>query len=111
MSASQADVARVIRSQLKDRDDWARLKTSIPGVFVVKIPDSQRFHVMLWFCPPDEQGNPRKKKGLYFDDQDSARAARKAFSDEGLMKLVEAIRAINSAQADGSAEDEPVIQL
>jgi hypothetical protein len=48
------------------------------------------------FNPPDPDGNPKKRKGLYFDTIEVAEAARQAFSDPAVKVLVEAIRAANN---------------
>lgn len=95
MAPEVEELAKSIRAALDGQEAWSRLKTNIPGIFVVKIPDPKGFHASLMFNPPDEEGEPRKRKGLYFDDVGTVRAAKTAFGDEHLEMVVQAVRTAN----------------
>lgn len=94
---------------MEHAEDWETKKTSIPGIFLVKMPKELR--VMLMFNPLDEQGNPRKRKGFYFGDMATVEAARQAFPDPKLNDLIAAIEKINGAVARRAPDEEDVFQV
>ena len=55
---------------LKTGADWAKVKTSIPGVFVQKLPAyrNQSARLAVEINPVDAAGNPTKRKGLTVRD-------------------------------------------
>ena len=109
-SATKVDLRAAIRLAIEGADDWEKFKTSIPGIYIVKVPD--RFEkAMLMFNPPDSDGNPRKKKGFFFDDLETAFAGRDAFEHAGLEALVRAVNAFNDSNRKKTHELEDVIQV
>ncbi len=99
-----------IKRIMKNAGDWERKRTSIPGIFLVRMPDKE-FRVMLMFSPIDEAGNPRKRRGLFFGVMDTVEAARRAFPDERLDALVAAVQKINGSPGRRPAGDEDVFQV
>ena len=99
MPGKVEQVAANVKKAMEHTEDWEKRPTNIRGIYLVKMPD-KGLKVMLMFNPPDENGNPRKKRGFYFDDIDTVRAAAKAFPDRNLETLVEAIAKVN--QKSGS---------
>jgi hypothetical protein len=95
MSEEQDKLGTAIRTALEPAQPWTKVKTTIPGIFVVKIPDNKGFRVSLMFNPPDDEGEPKKRKGLYFDDLYTARTAKEAFNDDSLETLIGAVRGVN----------------
>jgi len=86
-----------LRSFLKGGSDWSRLKTSVPGVFVLKLPpfrgSSARLAIEL--NPVDEAGNPTKRRGLIVRDEEDLMEYEEIFKSDKLHPLVKSIVAIN----------------
>jgi hypothetical protein len=60
-----ASLEQRLRDFLRGGGDWERSRTSIPGVFVVKLPSRgpRGAELTLEINPVDGQGQPRKKRG------------------------------------------------
>lgn len=110
MPDKTAKMAEDLQKAMVHADDWEKRKTSIPGIFLVKMPDKE-LRVRLEFNPPDDAGNPTKRKGLYFDDAETVQAARKAFSDGRLEDLVTAVQKLNGTTKRKPAGDEEVFEI
>lgn len=93
MSEKAAELAKSIESTLSRAAEWEKKKTSIPGVFLVRLP-GEKLRVMLEFNPPDSSGTPSKRKGLYFDSRATLEAARRAFPDPRMDDLVAAVESL-----------------
>jgi len=102
-------IAEGIKKTMEHAIDWEKRKTSIPGIFLVRMPD-KRFRVMLSFNPLDPAGAPRKRKGWFFADMDTVRAARQVFPDKRLDMLVAAVEKVN-LESKRKGEDEDIFQV
>ena len=100
------DITRV----MEHAEDWENKKTNIPGIFLVKMPD-KALRVMLMFNPLDESGTPTKRKGFYFGNAETVKAARIAFPDKKLDDLVSAVEKLNSANVRGRRDDDDVFTV
>ena len=60
-----ASLEQKLREFMRNSEDWERSRTSIPGVFVVKLPGrgSRGPELALEINPVDGQGQPKKKRG------------------------------------------------
>ena len=110
MTNKVEQVADGIRKAMEHADDWEKKKTSIKGIFLVKMPEKE-LRVMLMFNPPDEEGSPRKRKGLYFDDIETVNTAKDAFPNPALTTLVEAIGVVNNRAGKKLADDGDVFKV
>jgi hypothetical protein len=99
-----------IKSAMEHADEWEKRKTSIPGIYLVRMPEKD-LRVMLMFNPPDDDGNPTRKKGMYFADQQTVDAARHAFPNPGLDALIEAIGRINQRAGKKEADEAEVFKV
>ncbi len=99
-----------IKRTMEHAEDWEKKKTSIPGIFLVKMPDRE-LRVMLMFNPLDEQGVPTKRKGFYFGSAETVQAARAAFPDPRLDDLVSAVEKLNGASGRKRPSDEDVFEV
>lgn len=110
MSSKVEQLAERIRKTMENAEDWEKVKTQIPGIFMVKAPDKS-LRVMVVFNPPDDAGNPTKKKGLFFTSMDWVDAARVAFPNKDLDKLIEAIQKVNGPSGRKAGEEGEVFQI
>jgi hypothetical protein len=110
MPSKAEQLAERIRKTMENAEDWEKVKTQIPGIFMVKAPDKS-LRVMVVFNPPDEAGNPTKKKGLFFSTMDWVEAARVAFGNKDLDKLVEAIQKVNGPAGRKTVDEGEVFHI
>jgi hypothetical protein len=75
---------------LKTRKDCSRIRTSVSGVFVVKLPPfrSSPTQLVVELNPVDETGNPKKRRGLVLRFAAELEEFKELFQDEKLPKLL-----------------------
>ena len=63
---------------MRNGEDWVRSRTSIPGVFVVKLPGqgTRGPELALEINPVDGQGQPKKKRGTWSGERPTWRSSR-----------------------------------
>lgn len=110
MASKTEQIADGIRKAMEHADDWEKKKTNIPGIFLVRMPEKD-LKIMLMFNPPGVDGGPTKKKGLYFADQETVEAARKAFPHPSLPALVEAVAKINERAGKKTSDGSDVFEV
>jgi hypothetical protein len=88
-----------LSSFLKTGSDWARMKTTVPGLFILKLPayknNPSRLAVEL--NPVDESGSPTKKRGLVIRSSKELEEYNKLFQYDKLSSLLKIIDKINPA--------------
>ena len=91
-----------LRDHLDSAADWEKLPTPIPGVYVVKIPATKTrpAKLMIEVNPVDENGNPRKRKGLFLTDEKMRRDFVVALENEDVSNLLRAVDVVNPTVAD-----------
>ena len=94
-------------SFLKDGKDWARMKTSLPGVFILKLPSYKNNppRLAVELNPPDKLGNPKKKRGLILRSSQELEEFSRIFQIEKLSSLLKTIDKVNP-QTKTEAEEE-----
>ncbi len=82
---------------LENGEDWARMRTSVPGIFLQKLPAWKRLpdRVAVEINPADEAGSPTKKNGVRLFSQDEYDVLTKLMAYEGLPTLLAAIAEVN----------------
>ena len=99
---------------LKTGKDWTRMKTSVPGVFVLKLPPfkSAPTRLAVELNPADESGNPKKKRGLVLRSTKELEEYKELFQPEKLSKLLGIIDQVNpKVEAAKRRKEEEVIEL
>jgi len=98
---------------LKTGSDWARMKTSVPGVFVLKLPAYKggpaRLAVEL--NPVDDSGTPTKKRGLVIRSLRELEEYNKLFQYDRLSSLLKAIDKVNPAPRKAVKPGEEVLKI
>ncbi|HDQ06363.1 MAG TPA: hypothetical protein ENN36_06560 [Candidatus Bathyarchaeota archaeon] len=84
---------------LKSGKDWARLKTTVPGIFVLKLPPyrSSPTRLAVELNPVNEMGNPKKRHGIILRSTAEFEEFKELLNDEKLTKLVGMIDSVNPA--------------
>jgi hypothetical protein len=99
---------------LKIGKDWSRMRTSVPSVFVVKLPPyrSSPARLVVELNPVDESGTPKKRRGLILRSAAELEEFKVLFSDEKLPKLLSMIDSVNPKFEGGKRrKEEGVIEL
>jgi len=99
---------------LKTGKDWSRLRTSVPGVYVVKLPPyrSSPTRLVVELNPADETGTPKKRRGLILRSTGELEEFKELFGDEKLPKLLGMIDSLNPKVEVGKRrKEEGVIEL
>jgi len=99
---------------LKTGKDWSRIRTSVLGVYVVKLPPyrSSPARLVVELNPVDETGSPKKRRGLILRSTDELEEFRELFKDEKLPKLLSMIDSLNPKTEGGKRrKEEGVIEL
>jgi hypothetical protein len=89
---------------LRTGSDWEKLKTSVPGVFIQKLPPyrSSPARLAVEINPVDASGNPTKRRGLLLRYMDEYEAFKEIITDEKLSRLLEMLENVNPGQGRGS---------
>ena len=82
---------------LKSGKDWERKPTTVPGVFVLKMPPFKGVPARLAveLNPVDAAGNPTKKRGVLLRSSEELAEYRKLLNDDRLASLIRNIDALS----------------
>lgn len=99
---------------LKSGKDWSRLRTSIPGVFILKLPAYKRSPTRLAveLNPVDLAGNTKKRRGLVIRSTVELDDFKELFQFEKLAKLLDMLDSVNPmAKEVPQKKGEDIIEL
>lgn len=99
---------------LRTGGDWEKLRTSVPGVFIQKLPPyrSSPERLAVEVNPLDASGNPTKRRGLLIRSLDEYEAFKEILNDEKLPKLLEMLEGVNPETGRrGRGKDKDVIEI
>jgi hypothetical protein len=102
-------------SFLKTGADWSKLKTSVPGIFVIKMPvyKNSPARLAVELNPVDGSGTPTKKRGLMIRTKDELEEFRQLFVSDKLGQLLEGVQRVNPpvAKSQGSRSSNDVLEI
>ena len=101
-------------SFLKAGKDWSKMKTSVPGVFVLKLPAyrSAPTRLAVELNPTDDAGNPKKRRGLVIRTSAELEEFKELFQYEKLSKLLGMLDQVNpKVEAAKPKKGEDVVEL
>lgn len=101
-----ADISVQLEEHLSNGDDWERMETPVPEVYVVKIPESKtlKARINLEFNPLKGDGKPMKRKGLFISDKEALVKFSELFLDEQAFKIIQVMEQINAGQKGSKAK-------
>lgn len=78
---------------LKSGKDWERKPTTVPGVFVLKMPPfrSSPARLAVELNPVDDSGRPTKKRGVLLRSSEELAGYKKLIVDDRLTSLLKNI--------------------
>ena len=98
---------------LKIGRDWSRLRTSVPGVFVLKLPSyrSAPPRLAVELNPVDDDGKPKKRRGFILQSSVELEDFQAVFQYEKIAKLLTMVDAVNPTIERRRREREDVLEL
>jgi len=86
-----------LSSFLKTGSDWGRMKTSVPGVFILRLPPYKNSptRLAIELNPVDDSGTPTKKRGLVLRSSRELEEYRGLFQHDKLTSLLQKIDELN----------------
>lgn len=97
---------------LETEKDWAKVKTSVPGVFVMKMPGSKNREPSLSveINPVDASGSPTKRRGLIIRSVDELLEFKDILSNDKVETLLEMLEDVNPGSPE-SKQSKEVIEI
>jgi len=92
-----ANIQGQLEEHLKNGKDWAKMETPVPGVFVVKVPETKTRPALLFIevNPLKSDGKPLKKKGLFIRNKEMYLAFKEALEEDAIFTILQNIEAVN----------------
>lgn len=86
-----------LSSFLKTGPDWGKLKTSVPGIFILKMPayKTSPARLAVELNPVDDSGSPTKKRGIVLRSREELEEYKAIFQVEKLTPLLEQMEKVN----------------
>jgi hypothetical protein len=91
-----------LASFLKDARDWERRATSIPGIFLLKLPSSRTRQAALAIeiNPVDSTGSATKKRGIVIRSASELNEFNRILANQKLAELAGKVDEINPKQKE-----------
>ena len=99
---------------LETGKDWGKMRTSVSGVFVVKMPAyrSSPTRLAVEINPVDASGNPTKRRGLFIRSIDELESFKEILNEEKLSTLLGMLDSVNPrVEGQGRGKGEDFIEL
>ena len=97
---------------LETGKDWAKVKTSVPGVFVMKMPGSKNREPSLSveINTVDASGSPTKRRGLIIRSVDELLEFKDILGNDKVETLLEMLEDVNPGSPE-SKQSKEVIEI
>lgn len=92
---------------LNQGNNWERKITSIPGVFLLKLPafKSRPASIVIEVNPVDSSGSPTKKRGIIVRSSSELEQIRNILTNVKLEQLAKSIDEVNPEVKTSTAKD------
>jgi hypothetical protein len=82
---------------LKEGKDWERKATSIPGVYLIKLPEykSRPAYIAIEINPVDRSGIATKKRGILIKSRSELEQISKILTNAKIVQLATSIDEVN----------------
>jgi hypothetical protein len=101
------DLTERLKEFGKKVEDWGKMKTSVAGVSIVKLPTKGKdLNLGLEVLPVNEDGKPLKRKGVYFTSLEQWEAFKSILNNEKAQDLIENIDGMKKQKAVTSASED-----
>ncbi|MCW4048898.1 MAG: hypothetical protein NWE89_04095 [Candidatus Bathyarchaeota archaeon] len=98
---------------LENGKDWGKVKTTVPGVFVMKMPGSKSREPSLAveINPVDAAGSPTKRRGLIIKSVYEYEEFKAILMNEKMESLLEMLEDVNPDSAKPGKVSKDVIEI
>jgi hypothetical protein len=98
---------------LEEGADWAKVKTTVPGVFVMKMPGNKsRVQCLsVEINPVDAGGSPTKRRGLIIRTVDELLEFKEIIGNEKVETLLEMLEDVNPDSGKSGKKSKDVIEI
>ena len=98
---------------LEEGADWAKVKTTVPGVFVMKMPGnkSRAPSLAVELNPVDAGGSPTKRRGLIIRTVDELLEFKDMITNEKVETLLEMLEDVNPDTGKSGKRSKEVIEI
>jgi len=98
---------------LEEGADWAKVKTTVPGVFVMKMPGnkSRATSLSVEINPVDAGGSPTKRRGLIIRTVDELLEFKDILGNEKVETLLEMLEDVNPDTGKSGKRSKEVIEI
>ncbi len=99
---------------LEKGKEWERKATSVPGIFILKLPPYKRSpsQLVVEINPLNTSGTPTKKRGLILRNRQELEQFKKLIGDGKLGGLLQRIEEVNQpAKKTGRPEVGEIIEI
>ncbi|MCP8310639.1 MAG: hypothetical protein L6N95_03340 [Candidatus Methylarchaceae archaeon HK01B] len=102
-----------LTSFLRTGSDWARMKTTVPGIFILKLPayKGSPTRLAVELNPADESGSPTKKRGLVIRSSQEFEEFNKLFQHDRLSSLLKSIDKTNPSPKKAVKAGEEILEI
>ena len=98
---------------LETGKDWGKVKTTVPGVFVMKMPGnkSRSANLSVEINPVDAGGSPTKRRGLILRTLEEYEEFKAILANEKVESLLEMLEEVNPDSGRSGKHSKDVIEL
>ncbi|MFL6322196.1 MAG: hypothetical protein ACJ71K_17485 [Nitrososphaeraceae archaeon] len=98
---------------LRDGTDWERKPTSIPGVFLLKLPPfkGRPATLAIEVNPVDSTGSPSKKRGIVLRSEAEIGEINRLVSNPKLSQLAKSIDEVNPQRKRPATDQRDIFEI
>jgi hypothetical protein len=102
-----------LKSFLNEGRNWERRPTSVPGVFIMKLPTygKSTSKLVVEINPVDSYGNPTKKRGLLIRSMHDVKSYQDLLAHGKLGDLLNVLKELNPPVVERGDSKSEVIEL
>jgi len=96
---------------LRTGKDWSRLATSVPGIYIQKLPSnkSSPSKLVVEINPVNAVGAPTKRRGMIIRYDDEYTSLKTIINNEKLPKLLKMLDDVNPGGGSRASKNDDVI--
>jgi hypothetical protein len=98
---------------LENGKDWEKVKTTLPGVFVLRMPStkSREASLSVEINPVDASGSPTKRRGLIIKNVMELEEFKEILNKEKVEELLDMIGDVNPESMKSSKKSQKIIEI
>lgn len=107
------ELTESLRKVLETAREWERKPTTIPGIFLMKLPGYRKSppRLIVEVNPVDSYGNPTKKRGLILRTSEDLNEYRQILANKKIEELLEALHQVNPPMVERGKGSGEVIEV